>query len=60
MCCTEYGIDVYEIEQKLRQSGKSFGRRDPANPLMGQIDATEDGKAWFWIGRREPNTTVKE
>lgn len=52
--CAEYGIDVYAIERKLRQSGKPFGRRDPANPRMGQIDATEDGNAWFWIGRRQP------
>lgn len=48
--CTEYGIDVYEIEHKLRQSGKPFGRQH-AN-RMGQIDATEDGKAWFWRARR--------
>lgn len=54
--CTEYGIDVYEIERKLRQSGKPFGRRDPANPRMGQVDATEDGKAWFWVNRRQPTT----
>lgn len=50
--CTEYGIDVYEIEHKLRESGKPFGRCDTANPTMGQIDATEDGKAWFWRTRR--------
>lgn len=50
--CTEYGIDVYEIERKLRQSGKPFGRQDPNNVRMGQIDATEDGCAWFWVGRR--------
>lgn len=43
--CTEYGIDVYEIEQKLRQTGKEFGRKYPLR--MGQIDATEGGKAWF-------------
>lgn len=49
--CTEYGIDVHEIEQKLRQSGKPFGRVDPVNPRLGQIDATEDGRAWFWVGR---------
>ncbi|TEA09145.1 hypothetical protein [Mycobacteroides salmoniphilum] len=50
--CTEYGIDVHELEQKLRSSGEPFGRIDPANPRMGQIDATEDGKAWFWAGRQ--------
>lgn len=50
--CTEYGIDVHEIERKLRRSGKPFGRVDPANPRMGQIDATEDGQAWFWVSRR--------
>lgn len=51
--CTEYGIDVHGIEQQLRESGKPFGRRDPNNPLMGQIDATEDGKAWFWVDRKQ-------
>jgi hypothetical protein len=50
--CTEYGIDVHELERKLRQSGEPFGRVDPSNPRMGQIDATEHGNAWFWVGRR--------
>lgn len=50
--CTEYGIDVHELEHKLRQSGEPFGRIDPTNPQMGQIDATENGQAWFWTGRR--------
>lgn len=44
--CEAYGIDVYDIERKLRQSGKEFGRKHPLR--LGQIDATEDGKAWFW------------
>lgn len=51
--CAEYGIDVRVIERKLRQSGKPFGRVDASNPRMGQIDATENGSAWFWAGRRQ-------
>lgn len=50
--CAEYGIDADAIEHKLRRDGKPFGAIDPANPLMGQIDATNGGTAWFWIGRR--------
>lgn len=50
--CAEYGIDVDAIERKLRREGKPFGRIDPENPLMGQIDATDGGTAWFWRGRR--------
>lgn len=50
--CSEYGIDAYEIERQLRQTGEPFGRVDPNNPRMGQIDATENGNAWFWIRRR--------
>lgn len=50
--CTEHGIDVRDIERKLRDSGEPFGRIDPVNPRLGQIDATEGGKAWFWTGRR--------
>ncbi|MGD9622187.1 MAG: hypothetical protein AB7G47_19365 [Mycolicibacterium sp.] len=42
--CMEHNIDVYGIEQKLRRAGKPFGRN-------GQIDATEGGAAWFWVGR---------
>lgn len=50
--CAEYGIDVRGLEKQLRQAGKPFGRRDPNNPLMGQIDATEGGNAWFWADRK--------
>ncbi|KAB7761781.1 hypothetical protein [Mycolicibacterium mucogenicum] len=50
--CGEYGIDADQIERKLRREGKPFGRIDPANPLMGQIDATDGGTAWFWRSRR--------
>lgn len=51
--CAEYGIDVHGIERQLRETGKPFGRRDPHNPTMGQIDATEDGRAWFWADRKQ-------
>lgn len=50
--CREYGINADEIEYNLRHHGKPFGRIDPTNPLMGQIDATDGGNAWFWRGRR--------
>ncbi|MEB3023017.1 MULTISPECIES: hypothetical protein [Mycolicibacter] len=50
--CTEYGIDVNELERTLRQAGVPFGRIDPNNPRMGQIDATQNGEAWFWRHRR--------
>lgn len=50
--CAEYGIDANEIEYNLRHSGKPFGRIDPTNPIMGQIDATDGGNAWFWKGRK--------
>lgn len=51
--CAEYGIDVYEIERQLRRTGEPFGRVEPNNPRMGQIDATENGNAWFWVRRRQ-------
>lgn len=54
--CSDNGIDVYDIERKLRSEGKPFGRIDQNNPRMGQIDATENGAAWFWQGRKVTRT----
>ena len=50
--CREYGISADDIEYNLRQSGKPFGRMDPHSPQIGQIDATDGGKAWFWQSRQ--------
>lgn len=52
--CAEYGIDADDIERKLRAEGQPFGRNDGTG--RGQIDATEDGTAWFWAGRQKSAT----